>query len=804
MAAEFPRHIWDPGKTHNLSTLHILNSLIPNFKNIPPMHKTGNVIIHENTYFINECLFDTGAKSDNFIAKTYVNKNCDIFAEYITPHDCNIRLGDSTTTVHISEIITLTVTFVDANFISHEATLNFLIMPITHIDMIIGINSILYSLFDFFIDMLRIARLNIKLYNTPTLPAHLHNINHSICDTNDIPKHADYHDCVPMWTQPIDNIAPEELEIPELSNFGKALYLLSNTREDILNDYYALLTTNISADMVAARPDILTFMKGPLALKVFCPKTWTGINGLKPLELKFSAQLPARRKPSIRPIKPALLENSRSEYDRLSVHMYVKSDSPIASALVIAPKPTPPFQRWCGDYVWINKWIEFHQNYVPIVFHELEKAAKGKMLCDLDMKNAFHQIVLAEFTSKMLTIVTPWGAVRPLFMPEGISPASGILHQTMVEILADILDTSIAIFDNFLIICDSYDDVYNKLVKFITICAERNVILGMSKSKIGFTKCVFFGYEIADGKYQLTQARKDSVASLVFPQTVKQVQSFLGSTIFFRNNIVNFADKCAPLNDMTKKGFSFAESTWTKDYKGIFESFKSDILNAITVTFPDYDLTFILRTDASKDAWGGVLLQVTTGGTYECISLASAKFSDSAYRWDIQKKETYAVVASIKHMQYILTGKYFIIEIDNKNATYLNTETSSIVTRWRQYIQTFNNCLRFIPGKFNTSDWLTRQYESSKSHSNIIKSSLNDDETVDQHKYISQVLAMLVDIEDQVEDTPPNEIGGTTVTILLISIKKVIMHYFNIVLIIVINNDFIHDHNIINILKENN
>ncbi len=85
MAAEFPRHIWDPGKTHNLSTLHILNSLIPNFKNIPPMHKTGNVIIHENTYIINECLFDTGAESDNFIAKTYVNKNCDIFAEY-----CNL------------------------------------------------------------------------------------------------------------------------------------------------------------------------------------------------------------------------------------------------------------------------------------------------------------------------------------------------------------------------------------------------------------------------------------------------------------------------------------------------------------------------------------------------------------------------------------------------------------------------------------------------------------------------------------------------------------------------------------------
>jgi hypothetical protein len=562
------------------------------------MHKTGNVIIHDNSYIINECLFDSGAESDNFIAKSFIDKNCDIFAEYITPHKCSIRLGDSTTTVHISEIITLTVTFVDANFISHDATLNFLIMPITHIDMIIGINSILYFLFDLFIDMLRVARKNIKSNNTPIIPPRLlhisntdspgggsktgkqvtplgggatqirtHNLNHPICISNDIPLTDDYHDCVHMPTRPSDDIAPEELEIPDQVNFGKALYLLSNTRKDIINDYYALLKTNINPDFVAACPQIITFMKGPIAMKVYCPEKWTGIKGLAPLKLNFSDQLPARRKPPLRPVKPALLENAKKEFDRLCTYMYIKSDSPIASPLVIAPKSTPPFQRWCGDYVWINKFIEFIQNYIPIVFNELEKAAEGEVFCDLDMTHAFHQIVLSECTSRMLTVITPWGPVRPRYMPEGISPASGILHQTMVEILSDMLDTSIAIFDNFLIVCNSYDDCYKKLVKFLTICAERNVILGMAKSKIGFTKCVFFGYEISKGTYQLTQSRKDAVSSLVFPKTKKQVQSFLGSTVFFRNNIINFAAKSAPLNDMTKNGFSWEESTWKQDYR---------------------------------------------------------------------------------------------------------------------------------------------------------------------------------------------------------------------------------------------
>jgi hypothetical protein len=142
---------------------------------------------------------------------------------------------------------------------------------------------------------------------------------------------------------------------------------------------------------------------------------------------------------------------------------------------------------------------------------------------------------------------------------------------------------------------------------------------------------------------------------------------------------------------------------------------------------------------------------------YECISLASAKFSDVAYRWDIQKKETYAIVASIKHMQYILTGKYFIIEIDNKNATYLNTETSCIVTRWRHYMQKFYNYLRFIPGKFNTSDWLTRQhnlynlYCEYNDNSNYTNPN-EETRKIDQNEYAIQVLSLLVNIDGQTDE----------------------------------------------------
>jgi hypothetical protein len=89
--------------------------------------------------------------------------------------------------------------------------------------------------------------------------------------------------------------------------------------------------SNINPDFVAACPQIVYFMKGPIALKVYCPEQWTGIKDLEPLELVFNKQLPIRYKPPLRPVKPALLENAKLEFDRLLTTLYVKTDSPIAS-----------------------------------------------------------------------------------------------------------------------------------------------------------------------------------------------------------------------------------------------------------------------------------------------------------------------------------------------------------------------------------------------------------------------------------------------------------------------------------------
>ena len=187
-----------------------------------------------------------------------------------------------------------------------------------------------------------------------------------------------------------------------------------------------------------------------VAVKVFVPQNWDGIK-VPPIEFQFKEDMPEEHKVKSRPVGPQRIGMVHSEINRLRQYHFVDSKSAIVSPMSDADKATEPFVRICGDYRWLNQFINVDQQYIPHVRHELERFSKFTHFIDLDMCNSFHQFRLAEKTSNKLSIITPWGTFRPVFMPEGVSPATGVLQAHMREIFADFSEWSVVIFDNFCI-----------------------------------------------------------------------------------------------------------------------------------------------------------------------------------------------------------------------------------------------------------------------------------------------------------------------------------------------------------------
>lgn len=265
------------------------------------------------------------------------------------------------------------------------------------------------------------------------------------------------------WSEPPDISCPELDETPDPLSFSDdVLHFMEVSHDEALLEYNALLASHVSPDMASACPQLTELLQSSLAKDVFVPQSWNGMK-VEPVSFTTKPGLPTRMKPKARPVRATLYDSAKLEFERVRQYFYVPSESPHASPLVIAPKATAPFIRFCGDYREINSYLDIPQQPIPIVVHELTKASGFKVYVDMDMTNSFHQIPLSPSSSDLLSVQTPWGLFKPSFLPEGVGPASGILQNLVREIFHDFIDWTVVIFDNFLILTNDYHDAYNKM-----------------------------------------------------------------------------------------------------------------------------------------------------------------------------------------------------------------------------------------------------------------------------------------------------------------------------------------------------
>jgi hypothetical protein len=93
--------------------------------------------------------------------------------------------------------------------------------------------------------------------------------------------------------------------------------------EEELITYKSLLVGHVHPDFAEKTP-IMDLLLSDLALDVFVPKEWRGIN-IDPISLQFKEDFPQFYKPPARFISPNLLKTAKEEFNRLKGYLYVES-----------------------------------------------------------------------------------------------------------------------------------------------------------------------------------------------------------------------------------------------------------------------------------------------------------------------------------------------------------------------------------------------------------------------------------------------------------------------------------------------
>ena len=90
----------------------------------------------------------------------------------------------------------------------------------------------------------------------------------------------------------------------------------------------------------------------------------------------------------------------------------------------------------------------------------------------------------------------------------------------------------------------------------------------------------------------------------------------------------DFAAIAKPLYQLTEKIMKFA---WSDEAQGAFEELRHRLVTTPTLAFPDYELPFILDTDASNVGIGDILSQRQSDGSERAGSSPSADKADTSW-----------------------------------------------------------------------------------------------------------------------------------------------------------------------------
>ena len=197
----------------------------------------------------------------------------------------------------------------------------------------------------------------------------------------------------------------------------------------------------------------------------------------------------------------------------------------------------------------------------------LPKLEDAKIFSKLDVKEAYWRVRLDEASSKLTTMITPFGRYMWKRLPFGLKVSSEIFQHKIDEALGD-LDGVFNIVDDVVIVgCGNSDaeaqsDNQQKLAVTLKRCAEKNIILNEDKQQTGLDEIIFHGHRMTKDGVKVDEAKVQAIREMPATTDVEGVKHLCGMAQYMAKFLPNLAATLEPIRALTRKETPFV---WSKE-----------------------------------------------------------------------------------------------------------------------------------------------------------------------------------------------------------------------------------------------
>ena len=252
----------------------------------------------------------------------------------------------------------------------------------------------------------------------------------------------------------------------------------------------------------------------------------------------------------------------------------------------------------------------------------------------------YYHIELTLNSSRLCTIVLPWGKYEYLRLPMGLCNSPDIFQEKMSELMVG-LEFARAYIDDLLVVSNgSFNTHLEHLEQVFTRLAEAGLKINASKSHFCCSELEYLGYLINRKGVRPTMKKVEAIKNIASPTAHKQLRSFIGMVNYYRDMWPKRSHLLAPLSALTSAKDKWK---WTSECQQAFDDMKQSIARETLLTYPNFNKPFEIHTDASQVQLGSCISQ--DGKPVACYS---RKLNPAQTRYTTTEKELLSIVETLK------------------------------------------------------------------------------------------------------------------------------------------------------------
>ena len=383
--------------------------------------------------------------------------------------------------------------------------------------------------------------------------------------------------------------------------------------------------------------------------------------------MHFKANIKDKSAPpiAVRPYRtnPEMTEAvNKQAYDMIADGLVQHSKSAYSAPILLARKKCGGW-RFLTDFRRINERCEKIVFPLPRIEDSLQRLDKPQFFTSLDLLKGFWQLPIHEDDRHYFAFSTSSMHLEYLVAPMGAKNSPSALSALMQLVLRGLpLTHVISYLDDILIATSTMEEHIKTLDKVLAALERAGLKLNPAKCSIAQDSVVCLGHKLSAAGMAPDPANVAKIKAWQAPPNVKKLKTFLGLTGYYRHFVRGYSDIAQPLTDLTHDK---APWVWHKEHQDAFEKLRGILISEQIMSYPDFSLPFVIKSDASVTAVGYVLTQIVDGKE-RVISYGSKKLTKAQQGWSTYDREFWGLLCGIRANSHYLRHAKFTAITDHR------------------------------------------------------------------------------------------------------------------------------------------